>query len=445
MAFFETSQVNPSALSEALKVDYQKLVNQVAAQKFPFIASLKKKPVMASGKTVNHTIKYSPGGIAGANALSLLHKEYEADAGSVECVLLWKKLLGFKSIDGLAYDLMSRSKESYVDGTTEAQEDVTMQIMKRAEAMAFGDVHGHIGRMNGAISTLTCTLREANDVLNFHVNMYVTFCSDEVGATSAATTYVTAVDPVAGTIDVASSSGIASDDYIFPYGDASGTLAATNTGKWTPGLSAWIPVPTAATTRALMTGDAYVFGCTRSTDPLKLAGSYYYGATATSRKEVLLNALARASRINGCRSDRVIMNPAQLNALIIELEGQVQYTQVPTYNTKGIVRDVGASAVSIITPNGKVDIMESSYCPVNNAWHYSNDVVHLKVINKEFPHIDDIGGIWQKTQIRTSGGGTLSTTADLDRYFMIAKGNLIIAIDDPSQCGSIVFPSLSSY
>jgi hypothetical protein len=107
---------------------------------------------------------------------------------------------------------------------------------------------------------------------------------------------------------------------------------------------------------------------------------------------------------------------------------------------------VGFTGVRFSYPGGKCDIFTSSDAPLGVAFAFRDDNVSLKLVNKEFPFIDDrSGSIWTPVETRTSGGGTLATTVDLDRYQMKAKGYCTFSVEDPSQNGVIVLPTLSSY
>lgn len=447
MAFFEYSATN-----QALKIDYQKLVD-ATYKDFPFLASLKKKSVKAGGKTVNHTIQYSPGGIGTTGVLSQTMKEYESDAGSVECSLPWKKYFGYKSIDAMQLDLMEQSETSYVDGTSAAQETVTKQVMMRASASILSryPVTGPLFRLAASGSTTYTAMVPlyASDLTKIEVGDYLSFDSVAVSTSSAVVRLVTGIDRAAGTFSIlADSTGIADSDYVSKYGDQSATLSSSVSGNFMPGVFAWCPIPSAVGTRAVMTGDAYVFGCTRTVDYDRLCGWYYYGASETSREEVLMKALARGSRINGARPTHICMNDADLAALMIESQGRLVITDglVSARNDKGPIANVGFAGVRLATPQGVLSVFADRDMPIGVSFVYPEDNVHLKLVNKEFPTIDDRGGgIWKPVDLRTSGGGTLAPTADTDRYQMKAKGYCTLGIDEPAQCGVIVLPTLSTY
>jgi hypothetical protein len=445
MAFYEYSATN-----QALKINYSKLVDTCMSE-FPFLASLKKTAIEGNGRTLNHTVKYARGGFAGAGSMTQQKKEYEQDAGSVEFSLPWKKYFGYKSIDSLQLELMEKSENKYIDGTASAQKDCTDDLLARVSASLLSryPVTGPLFRLaaSGAVSSSTITPLDKADLGKIEVGMYLTFDSVAVGSASAVTTYVTAIDRNAGTFDVNSATGIANSDYVMGYGDISATLSATVSGNFMPGIFAWCPIPTAVATRAVMTGDAYVFGNTRTVDMDRLCGWYYYGAGETSREEVLIKALARGDRINKARPSTICMNPVDMAALIIESAGRlvIQDNLVAARNESGRIANVGFSGVRIVTPSGAASAFTDSDMPLGVCVAYDPENVRLRPVNKEFPFIDDRGGsMWHPVELRTSGG-TLSTTADLDRFQMIAKGYGTLTIEDPSKVGVIVLPPVTSY
>jgi hypothetical protein len=446
MAFFEYSAAN-----QALQINYGKLVD-ATYNDFPFIASLRKKAKKTSGRTLNHTIVYSPGGIGVAGALSQTTKEYESDAGSVECTLPWKKYFGWKSADALQIDLMESSENAYIDATTQAQESVTKQVLMRASASILSryPVTGPLFRLHAsaAVSSSTITPLYKSDLTKIEVGMYLSFDSVAVSSSSAVVTYVTSVDRNAGTFDVYSASGISNSDYVSAYADQSATLTSSVSGNFMAGVFAWCPIPSAVATRAVMTGDAYVFGCTRTVDYDRLCGWYYYGASETSREEVLIKALSRGSRINGARPTHIVMNDADMAALIIESQGRLVITDnlISARNESGPIANIGFAGVRLATPQGTVSVFADRDMPIGVAFAYKDDVIELNSVNKEFPYIDTRGGgMWKPVDLRTSGGGTLAPTADTDRYQMKAKGQGAFRIHEPAQCGVIVLPTLSSY
>lgn len=446
MAFLEYSAAN-----QALKVDFQKLVD-ACMKDYPLLGMLKKKSVKGAGRTLNHTMKYSRAGIGTTGILSQTMKEYGADAGSIEVSLPWKKYFGWTSVDGLQLDLMESSELAYIDATTAAQEDVTQQVMARASAsiMSRYPVTGPLFRLaaSGAVSSSTITPLYKSDLTKIEVGQYLTFDSVAVSTSSAATTYVTAIDRNAGTFDVNSASGIANSDYVSSYGDQSATLSSSVSGNFMPGLFAYCPIPTATATRAVMTGDAYVFGATRTVDMDRLCGWYYYGTGETSREEVLIKALARGARINGARCTHIVMNDADLAALVIESAGRLVFTEnlVSARSEAGKVANIGFAGVQVSTAKGTVICFADRDMPIGVAFAFPDNELELTLVNKSFPTIDERGGgMWKPVDLRTSGGGTLAPTADTDRFQMKAKGYVTLKIFNVSQCGVITLPTLSSY
>ena len=447
MAFFEYS-----ALNQALKTSYSKLVD-ATIKDFPLLAMLKKESVKASGKTLNHTIEYSSGGIGTAGNLSQNAKFYESDAGTVECSLPWKRYYGYKSIDALQLELMEQSENSFIDGTAAAQEACTKQVMARASASICSryPVTGPLFRLAASSATTYTAMVPlyASDLSKIEVGDQLSFDSVAVSSASAVVRKVTSIDRAGGTFAVETdSTGIADSDYVSKYGDQSATLSSTVSGNFMPGVFAWFPIPTSVGTRAVMTGDAYVFGCTRPVDYDRLCGWFYYGAGESSREEVILKALARGDRINGAKTTHICMNPADLAALLIESQGRLVITDnlVSARNEKGPIANVGFAGVQFATPTGIVKVFSDREMPIGVALAMNDQEIKLKLVNKEFPFIDDRGGsMWHPVEQVLSAAGTISYTGSLDRFQMIAKGYCTLAVKDPSQFGVIVLPTLSTY
>jgi hypothetical protein len=196
-----------------------------------------------------------------------------------------------------------------------------------------------------------------------------------------------------------------------------------------------------------MTGDAYVFGCTRTPDMDRLCGWYYYGAAETSREEVLIKALARGTRINGARPDRIVMNDVDLAALVIESQGRMAIVQdlIKARNSEGPIAQIGFSGIRMATGQGVVDVFADRDMPLGVAFAYPQDTLQLEAVNKEFPYIDDRGGgLWKHVEVRTTSG-SVDVDLNLDRFQMVGKGYCTFKITEPQQCGVIVLPTVSTY
>ena len=423
-----------SATNTFLKTHFRDLFDVTLKDASPFLSAMKKKKASAGGRTVNHTILYSNAGVVSAQLSSTI-TGYAASAGSVEAQLPWCRQYAYGEIDDLQLSLMKKSKDSYIEGVAKLQSQLIAGINQRLGAMAFSKGLGVLGETAAAgtytAGSTSIVLKDKSMINNFAVGMYLTFTSDETGGTSAATTYITAIDKSAGGFTVASGTGIANDDYIWAPGDSpAAALAAVGDNKWAPGLQCWFPLPTAASTRSLVTGDAYLVGCTRTADTVGLAGAYYYGASDTSIEECLNSALHRGSRLGG-NYNFIVMNPEQRGVFVSQLGSKVQYGFLPARGIDGPIADVGFDTVRIHGPDNVIDVVSDRFCPVNGMWAGNWEDIHLLSVNENLPELFD------------EDGNIILRKADSVNHSMMAKAYYTVAVDRPINFMSIVPPTLS--
>lgn len=209
-----------------------------------------------------------------------------------------------------------------------------------------------IGRRSSA-STNVITLTDPYDAMNFEVGMYVQASSDDgTGAVSPRTgsTYVTAVDRAAGTVTLNSAAGITSfadNDYLFRLGDYLG-----NTGNTIfYGLRSYL---------AASTAPGSLYGMTRTTDPVRLAGSYVPTADITGlgiEERIQKLGAYMTGRYKGPGASHAFMNPEDWQDLAVSLQ------------SKGIrpLQDSDAKfnfeSLNVVLGGKTVKIYADRYCP----------------------------------------------------------------------------------
>jgi len=174
-----------------------------------------------------------------------------------------------------------------------------------------------IGRRSSA-STNVITLTDPYDAMNFEVGQYVEAADNDGTSASAqrsGSTYVTAVDRAAGTITLNSAAAITSfadNDYLFRLGDYLG-----NTGNTIfYGLRAYL---------AASTAPAALYGMTRTTDPVRLAGAYVPTADLSGKgieERIQLLGAYMTGRYKGPGATHGFMNPEDWQDLAIALQSR---------------------------------------------------------------------------------------------------------------------------
>ena len=170
----------------------------------------------------------------------------------------------------------------------------------------------------GGITSGVITLANAQDIVQFEVNMVLQADATDGGVPRAAPGYVVAVNRSAGTLTVATSMGgaaaspsaWAAGDYLLVQGDLNAKCS---------GLSAWLPAT------APGSSDNF-YGVNRSVDTWRLGGGRYSGA-AQSIEEALIDASSLLAREGG-KPDVCITNFASYSALEKALGSKIQYVDL---------------------------------------------------------------------------------------------------------------------
>lgn len=249
----------------------------------------------------------------------------------------------------------------------------------------YGDGSGARGQL-ASISTGVITLANANQVVNFEVNMVLVAFSASgmtyTQSTGANLGYVIAVNRSAGTVTVSATAGGAAGtptnwSTSFPYlavqGDVVfGTLTATTQYVAPQGLAAWIP------TSAPGGSDSF-WGVNRSTDVTRLAGVRFDGSAETI-EEALIDAASLVAREGGA-PEMCFMSFASYAALEKSLGSKVQYVTV-----KHEEADIAFAGITVNAPYGPITVIPDRNCPGQLAYLLQMDTWKFRSLGKA-PHI----------------------------------------------------------
>lgn len=229
----------------------------------------------------------------------------------------------------------------------------------------FGDGTGTRGQLSAAgysfsNPTMTLTLSNSQQIVNFEVGMTLRASATRGGAVSDDTAQIVTVNRATGVMTATASdsspdSEWANSAYLTVDGDLP-TAGASTTSSYLclSGLAAWIP------TTAPSGGDSF-WGVNRSTDPTRLAG-LRYDASAYTIEEGVTNALAFVAREGG-RPDMCIMDFASYAALVNSLGAKVNYVQV---NHDEV--EVSFEGITFQSAYGRVTVLADRSCPPQTAY-----------------------------------------------------------------------------
>ena len=240
------------------------------------------------------------------------------------------------------------------------------------------------GGVTNSSGTLTFTLADAANVVQFEVGMSLQASATDGGAAltgsggSVLVAQVTAVNRGTGAITAVVtqdtySSTWAAGYYLQVYGDIGTAGASTIAGMLgLSGLAAWVPSSDPAST------DNF-WGVNRSADVTRLGG-LRYDASAQSISEGLTSALAFANR-EGAAIDLIVIDFVSYSTLINELGAKVQYVMIEHDEV-----EVAFEAIHFHSAYGKIPVLADRSCQPQTAWCLTTDTWKLRTLGKA-PHI----------------------------------------------------------
>ncbi len=240
---------------------------------------------------------------------------------------------------------------------------------------------GQIGAYSatgGTPNTLTITLTNVNDIVQFEYGMTLISMTTDGSAPSADTMTITSVNRVTGVIvgtgSTSSMSGTwATTSFLGVQGDvAAAGSTTTSTALKITGLAGWLPIADPAS------GSSF-FGVDRSVDRTRLAG-YPYDGRSASVEEALINAAAVLAREGGY-PDYCFMNFSSWAALEKELGSKVQYVQV-----KHDMADIAFKGITVNAPYGPITVVADRNTQAQTAYLLTLNTWKFRSVNRA-PHI----------------------------------------------------------
>jgi len=307
-----------SSMNAALKelYDGQVVENLVYADN-PFLAMIKKNTDFGG--------KYKPipiiTGASQGRSSTFSNAQGNQSAVQIESFLLTRSSdYSIATIDNQTMLASKTDKMAFLEGAKLVIDGAIRSITNSVASSLFRSGTGSIGQI-ASISTSgsgpyisTVALGNANDIVQFEVNMYLVACATDGGAASSDVLLVTKVNRSSGVITLSSAASPsvtwAAGAYLVIQGDLN---------LKPKGLAAWLPkvAPTA--------GDNF-FGVDRSVDPTRLGGVRYDGS-AQSIEESIIDASSLLAREGG-KPNVLITNFASYAALEKALGSKVTYTEL---------------------------------------------------------------------------------------------------------------------
>lgn len=313
---------------------------------------------------------------------------------------------GIGGVDGDVVEDMAANTEMITDAIRMEMDGVLANLRDSLGHKIYRNTGGARGRV-GSFATDTITLLNAEDVIHFEIGQIVVLSTADgtSGSVKSGTLTVDGVNRNSGIISFTANvaTGIptaANNDYIFVDGDFGASIA---------GLDAWIPSaePTA--------GDSF-FGVDRSVDS-RLSGIRYDGRGLPIH-EALLNGATRARRYKS-RISHVFVNPLVWNDLALAQGDRKVIEQVMGKGEEAA--HLGFDALMIVTPAGRIPVLEDSNCPTDLAWMIDADKFELEHTTDKLVRLID------------EDGQMMLRETDNDGFEFRAKARCRLNCYDPSK------------
>lgn len=355
-AYLDLSSMN-AALKELY--DGQTVENLVYADN-PYLAMIKKNTDFGG--------KYKPipiiTGVSQGRSSTFSNAQGNQSPVQIQSFLLTRVSdYSIATIDNQTMLASKTDKMSFLEGAKLVIDGAIRSCTNSVASAIFRSGTGSIGQISGSVSTGVITLSNANDVVQFEVNMVLQADTTDGGASPrAALGYVVAVNRSGGTVTVstsmggapASPSGWSNGDYLLVQGDLNAKCS---------GLSAWLPAS------APSSSDLF-FGVNRSVDTWRLGGGRYDGSSQ-SIEEALIDSSSLLAREGG-KPDVCITNFASYSALEKALGSKIQYVDL-----KGPA-DIAFRGIMVNGANSVIKVFPDRNCQASTGYLLQMDTWALE-------------------------------------------------------------------
>lgn len=293
------------------------------------------------------------------------------------------------SIDGQLLAAAQSDPGAFIDGAELMIDAAFQNAVNRIASAMFRNGAGTIGQISSVSlvsgTNYLVTLANKDDAVQFEINQYLLAVQNIDGSGTAPVDVgvVSAVNRSLGTLNVTSSTNVASNWPANYYLAVQGDLPSVSNNNFQPsgstgtnsllklaGLAAWLPLS------GPPVSDTF-FGVNRNLDTQRLAGVYFDG-TALSLEEALLQGTGKIA-LNGGRVDTGICSYSTYTALITSLGSKVAYIDQK-------VGEIGFRGVQVNGANTVMSIFPDRNCPDGVIYALEMDSWCLRSQNPA-PHI----------------------------------------------------------
>ena len=321
----------------------------------PALQDIKKveSPKLTGGELYNFAVSYSQGANGSAN-----YTRTSTNAGNNKYARFQVTRItdyAIARMNGEDYEALADDYTSIVNAWKDKVLGAYHEAMRSAAVQLFRNGTGSRGTLTGTVTDQTMTLGTISDVTGFYAGMVVQASAADGGALrdSGARETVAAVNRATGVLTATSAdwntviTALASGDYIYRDGDgANGSTNVTFTGwgSWLVGGSS----------------PAALFGATRTTDPVALAGTAVDCTSITGMDEAVLEVAQRVS-IQDASKKVLYTNPRDKVNLVKLLEAKARFSRPQ----QGSGASVGFDGITFESDSGPIELKGDINCPRN--------------------------------------------------------------------------------
>lgn len=236
--------------------------------------------------------------------------------------------------------------------------------------------------LSGANTSVSITLLDPNDAVNFDYGMTLVASATDGGTPSTDFIQLNGVNFITGVLSGVSSvspsntlsGNWAANSFLVVQGDSPvlSTTAGTNNGFLAiSGLQAWIPTSVAS-------NDNF-WGVNRSASPQRLAG-LYQDFSNESIEEALIDMANLISKLGG-EPNMCFMNFTSFSSLLKSMGAKVQNVQI-----KHDEVDISFSGITLMAAYGPITVIPDRSCPSQTAFMLQMDTWKIRSLGK-VPHV----------------------------------------------------------
>lgn len=332
------------------------------------------------------------------------------------------------TIDGQLLAAAQTDPGAFIDGSELMIDAAWQTAVNRLASAMYRNGAGTIGQIstcaNVSGTNYLVTLTNPDDAVQFEVGQVIVAVQNVDGSGSAPTDVgtISAVDRNLGTLNVTSSTNIASDWPTTYFLATQGDLPTTNNQNFQPsgstttnsllrlaGFAAWLPI-------AAPGGSDSFFGVNRSVDVQRLSGVSFNGSQL-SIEEALLQGTGRLA-LQGGKPDVGICSFATYTSLITSLGAKVQYIdqKMGEIGFRGVQINGAASVMNIFPdrscPDGLIYMLEMdtwvlrSQGPAPHILKYMDEIEILRIPGVDAAELR-VGGYMQMYTKKPGHNGVL--------------------------------------